>query len=391
MEQVAQETTLNFDKSSWQKVKLGDVVKECRESCKDPAAEGIEHIIGLEHITPEDVHLRHYDTPKSERTFTRKFKKGDVLFGRRRAYLKKAAQAPFNGICSGDIIVMRAKEGLRADLLPFLINNDKFFDFAVKHSAGGLSPRAKFKHLANYEFLLPPKDQQAQIAELLWAMDEVVEGEESLLNKQINLKHSFRKEVFLGFDKNILTQKAFKKVDTEWKVYKISQVCEIHNTLRKPINKATRAKMKGDYPYYGPTSILDHISEYRVEGEYVLIGEDGDHFLKFSDWSMSQYVKGKFNVNNHAHILKGTELCMTKWIYYSLQHRNIVPHIARQGATRYKLNKEGLKEILILLPPVSEQENLIKKLDFIEASLSRTQHKIRASKELLRSLINQIF
>jgi type I restriction enzyme S subunit len=105
-----------------------------------------------------------------------------VLFGRRRAYLKKAAQAKFSGICSGDITVMRAKADLLPELLPFIINNDKFFDYAVKHSAGSLSPRVKFKDLANYEFKLPPKEQQAKLAELLWAMDEVVEKELRLFN-----------------------------------------------------------------------------------------------------------------------------------------------------------------------------------------------------------------
>ena len=129
----------------------------------------------MEHIESENIHLRNSSGIEESTTFTKKFAPGDVLFGRRRAYLKKAAQASFGGICSGDITVLRAKKGLLPELLPFIVNNDKFFDHAIKHSAGGLSPRVKFKDLANYEFLLPPKDQQAQLAELLWAMDEVIE------------------------------------------------------------------------------------------------------------------------------------------------------------------------------------------------------------------------
>ena len=62
--------------------------------------------------------------------------------------------------------------------------------------------------------------------------------------------------------------------------------------------------MQGAYPYYGPTSVLDFISEHRLDGEYVLIGEDGDHFLKYSKWNMTQLVSGKFNVNNHAHVMR---------------------------------------------------------------------------------------
>ena len=141
-----------IDKSDWTPVRFGDIAYEPKESVKDAAAAGIKHVVGLEHIDSEDIHLRRYASTEESTTFTKKFDAGDVLFGRRRAYLKKAAKADFSGICSGDIIVMRAKEKLLPELLPFIVNNDKFFDFAIKHSAGGLSPRVKFKNLAEYEF-----------------------------------------------------------------------------------------------------------------------------------------------------------------------------------------------------------------------------------------------
>ena len=140
-------------------------------------------MVGLEHIESENIHLRKSETLEESTTFTKKFAIGDVLFGRRRAYLRKASLASFRWICSGDITVFRAKENLMPELLPFVVNNEKFFDYAIKHSAGGLSPRVKFKDLANYEFLLPPKDQQAQLAKLLWAMDEVIEKEKEVLEK----------------------------------------------------------------------------------------------------------------------------------------------------------------------------------------------------------------
>lgn len=106
---------------------------------------------------------------------------------------------------------------------------------------------------------------------------------------------------------------------------------------------------------------------------------------------MTLYVNGKFNVNNHAHILRGKESCLTKWIYYSFQHRNILPHITKQGATRYKLNKERLQEILLLVPGIEMQKLLISKFDAIEASISNIQLRINTSKALRSSLINHIF
>lgn len=189
---------LKLDKTSWKLVKFGDVVFEPKEVCKDVIAEEIEHVVGLEHIETDHLHLRNSATIEESTTFSKKFRKGDVLFGRRRAYLKKAALAEFDGICSGDITVFRTKKELSPLLLPFIVNNDKFFDYAVKHSAGGLSPRVKFKDLANYEFLLPPKAEQARLAELLWAMDDVIEKEKILSGKQDNLFLSYSKLIFSG-------------------------------------------------------------------------------------------------------------------------------------------------------------------------------------------------
>lgn len=163
----------SIDKSDWVKVRFGDVVYEPKESVKDPITEGIEHVVGLEHIDSEDIHLRRSASIEESTTFTKRFRKGDVLFGRRRAYLKKAAKADFDGICSGDITVMRANEELLLpELLPFIINNDKFFDYAIKHSAGGLSPRVKFKDLEKYEIKIPPLNKQNSLLELPSSLEE---------------------------------------------------------------------------------------------------------------------------------------------------------------------------------------------------------------------------
>lgn len=166
--------TLSIDKSNWELVRLGDVAHEVRESLTKSDVQ-VDRSVGLEHIEPGDLHIRTWDELDESSSFTKVFREGHVLFGRRRAYLKKAALADFNGVCSGDITVISASEDLLPSLLPFVVSSDRFFAFAVEHSAGGLSPRVKWKDLANYEFLLPPKDQQADIAELLWALDKVRE------------------------------------------------------------------------------------------------------------------------------------------------------------------------------------------------------------------------
>src|SRR6266568_6095985 len=125
-------------------------------------------------------------------------------------------------------------------------------------------------------------------------------------------------------------------IPQQWQVRTIADSFDICNELRLPISQSIRERMTGPYPYYGPTSVQGWINEYRVEGEYALIGEDGDHFLKWRNQSMTLLVRGRFNVNNHAHLVKGTKN-LTEWFYWFFANRDLTPYLTRQGAGRYKL------------------------------------------------------
>ena len=176
------------------KVKLCDVAIEHKETCGG-SKDGYP-IVGLEHLTPEEVTLTAWDED-SDNTFTKVFRKGNVLFGRRRAYLRKAAVAPFDGICSGDITVIEAiPDRILPELLPFIIQNDGLFSFAVGKSAGSLSPRVKWEHLKNYEFELPSMDRQRELAELLWAMDTTKKSYQKLIAATDELVKSQFMELF---------------------------------------------------------------------------------------------------------------------------------------------------------------------------------------------------
>ena len=176
------------------KVTLGQVATEVRESTKDPA--GLP-IVGLEHLIPGEIRLTQW-SETSENTFTKLFHKGQVLFGRRRAYQKKAAVADFDGVCSGDITVIAAKpDRLLPDLLPFIVNDDRFFDFAMEKSAGSLSPRVKWAQLAEYAFDLPDDiEEQRSHAKLLWAIERSRSAYQNLLSQMDELVKSQFVEMF---------------------------------------------------------------------------------------------------------------------------------------------------------------------------------------------------
>ena len=158
--------------------RLGDVAREYRQNWTGDQA-GVP-IVGLEHLVPGEYELKAWDSD-IEHAFSKKFEKGQVLLGRRRVYLRKAVVAPCDGICSGDITVIESTGGILPELLPFIIQNDRFFDYAMQGSAGSLSPRVKWDYLKNYEFSIPTLEEQRELAKKLWAAYHLKESYKKLL------------------------------------------------------------------------------------------------------------------------------------------------------------------------------------------------------------------
>lgn len=164
--------SLNLDKSHWKRVAFGDVVRNVNETVRDLEAAGIDRIIAMEHMDPGELKVSRSGSTEDGTTFTRRVKPGQTLFGKRRAYQRKVAYAEFYAICSGDIYTFEADETqLRGDLLPFLVQSDGFFEHALGTSAGSLSPRTNWRDLKDFEFDLPPFEEQKRIADLLWSIE----------------------------------------------------------------------------------------------------------------------------------------------------------------------------------------------------------------------------
>lgn len=390
--------TLKIDRTNWTRVTFGDVVFEPKENAKDIYNEGIEHVVGLEHIDSENTHLTRSGKLEETTTFSKKFRKGDVLFGRRRAYLKKAALAGFDGICSGDITVFRAKKNLLPELIPFIVNNEKFFDYAIKHSAGGLSPRVKFKDLANYEFLLPPKDQQAQLAELLWALDEVIEREREVLERmkvilELKLKEFFEFPLIIKDEK----KSGYMKTEIGWmpNEYELVQQKDIVEFING------RAYKKEEWENSGtPVIRLQNLTGTGEEFYYSSLELPEKNYCKNGDllfmWSATFGAviwKGERAIF-HYHIWNvkcDNEKIRQQFMFYNLEE--ITRRMMRQvsGSTMPHITKEGMEKLKIGLPPLYVQDEIVSVLDQISETINSIESKIASSQALQKSLINQIF
>ena len=340
-------------------VKLGDIAIEAKSSNKGDKT-GIR-IVGLEHLTPSNVTLSSW-SEDTENTFTKEFSKGDVLFGRRRAYLKKAAVAPFDGICSGDITVIRAIEDkVDPDLLPFIIQNDFLFDFAVGKSVGSLSPRVKWTHLKEFAIELPSMPEQSKLAETLWSINETKNVYEDLINITDELVKSQFIEMFYG------------------KGYPVKTIGDV---IEKKISRVGKVYEKTDSIQYLDISSIDNASKTVTSlTPYILSDAPSraQYVLKQGD---IMYSTVRPNLQNIAinpyfddNVVGSTGFCVlrcsgvtTGYMWGVINSAPFTEAMVNQasGANYPAVNDKVVHAYEIPIPPESEQnayENLIRQSD----------------------------
>ncbi len=171
-------------------------------------------------------------------------------------------------------------------------------------------------------------------------------------------------------------------VPSRWVSLALEEAVDIHDNLREPVNSKERSTRQGEYPYYGATGQVDWIDGYKCDGEYVLLGEDGAPFLDPSR-PTAYLVRGRFWVNNHAHILKGKNgLLENRFLLHLLNSLNYRHYVS--GTTRLKLTQGSMRKLPLVLPSIQEQHRIVAKLDelFSElnagvAALERAQAKLK--------------
>ncbi|MGE5556951.1 MAG: restriction endonuclease subunit S [Caulobacteraceae bacterium] len=156
--------------------------------------------IGLEHISEGALYLIGHGTANDVSSVKSRFNKGDILFGKLRPYFRKVIRAPFNGVCSTDIWVVQAKEGIDQGFLYYLMASDKFVDNATKGSEGTKMPRAKWDYVTMQKWYIPPLSEQRAIAHILGTLDDKIE-----LNRRMNetleaMAQAIFKSWFIDFD-----------------------------------------------------------------------------------------------------------------------------------------------------------------------------------------------
>lgn len=367
--------------SDKQTVKFGDICREVKLTTKDPIADGYKHYIGLEHLDSGSLKIKRWGTIAGDNpSFTRVFKKGHILFGKRRPYLKKAAIAEFDGICSSDIIVMEPINTLtNASLLPHIVQSEVVWNWAIQNSSGSLSPRTKFSVLKKLKLNLP-KNNQDRCLKLINKAQISYDKADSLLAEAYKTKTSLAYNRMLkgNWYQNLFSRSEVT-VPKKWKLKTIGDVLiETQYGLSEPLEKA------GDLPvlrmmnitngYVVPNDMKYLDSSYKEAEKYTL--NKGD--LVFNRTNSMEWVgrTGVFELEEkHLFASYLIKLVVDEEVitpFYLNQYLNLplvqyrLKAYATPGVSQANINPGSLKSLPILLPPIceiKETERLLRNFD----------------------------
>ena len=308
---------------------------------KKPVEEDKFTYIGLEHLDSGTLTVSRWGSdiaPIGEKLV---MKKGDVLFGKRRAYQKKVGIAPFDGIFSAHGMVLRPREEvITKEYFPLFISSDYFLNEAIRISVGSLSPTVNWKDLKDLEFTIPSIEEQKRITPLIWAAIEAKNAYKEQIRCTDDLVKSQFIEMF-GDPNNNANTVPFETAFT------------IRDDLRKPINDSVRSEMHENamYPYYGANGQVDTINQYLMDCTALCLAEDCGAYG--AGEASSYIVSGKCWVNNHAHVIIPKECCDLHYANAFFKILDMTPYVS--GSTRLKLTQGKMKEIPVVLPSIGEQ------------------------------------
>jgi len=341
----------------WRNERFGQMAELVQDTVHPSDVIGIPYI-GLEHIGEGTLQLLGAGLAEDATSIKSQFKAGDILFGKLRPYFRKVIRAPFDGICSTDIWVVRPKAGVDSGFLFYLMASDIFIEPLVRASEGTKMPRAKWDFAISLEFPLPPLPEQQAIARILGTLNDKIELNRSMNETLEAMARSIFKSWFVDFDPvqakaegrepagmdaetaalfpDDFDETEMGMVPKGWKVGKLGEYLLNFDSKRVPVSGAERCKRKGPYPYHGAAGIMDYIDDYLFDGMYVLVGEDGS-VIQEDGFAVIQYVWGRFWVNNHAHVLQGKGAISSEQLYLYFQFETVAPYVT--GAVQPKLSQ----------------------------------------------------
>lgn len=379
------------------RIKFGDFAINLTEKKKPTPDEQLLYI-GLEHLDSNCLHVTRWGSEVPIKGEKLVMHKGDILLGKRNAYLRRAAIAPHDGVFSAHGMVLRPKEGIiDSNFFPIFIGSDYFFDAAIKISVGSLSPTINWKDLKELEFNIPDLPEQKKIATLFWALDRTKEGYKRLLTITDELVKSRFIEMFGNPVQNY----------NHWKQYKLKDVTS------KIGSGATPRGGKESYPDEGISFIrsmnvhdgyfefkdLAHLNDDQAMALNTVTIEKNDVLINITGASVArtcvvpeQVLPAR--VNQHVSIIRCLHdvvnpVFINRQFLDSSFKRHLLNMGESGGATRQAITKQQLEEMLVIVPPIVLQNQFADFVAQVDKSKLALQESLDKLEKLQKALIKK--
>ncbi|MBI4320152.1 MAG: restriction endonuclease subunit S [Chloroflexi bacterium] len=344
-----------------------------------------EIYVGLDDLDSGSLHIRRWGRGSDVIGTKLRFRKGDIVFGRRRAYQRKLAVAEMDGICSAHAMVVRAKPNVvLPEFLPFLMMSDRFMNRAVEISVGSLSPTINWSTLKLEEFDLPALDQQRRMAEILWAVDEVSLYHDSL-------------SAVLEQTRSSVVGEHFKVAASTGRRQNLGSVADVSYGITLGGYRATLLEQR---PYLRVANVLrERLDLSEIKTINCTRGEAARFALRNGDVLV---VEGHANVKeigraavwcgelspmlhqNHLMRVRCSNVLLPDYLNLyinSARGRAYIRSHAKSTSGLNTINSTVLKELLVPISPIENQTKLtttIRQLDSAFASIKSAQVQLRS-------------
>lgn len=332
---------------------------------KKPTEEDKDTYIGLEHLDSDCLYVTRWGADAAPTGEKLLMKKGDVLFGKRRAYQRKVGIAPFDGIFSAHGMVLRPNEEIiDKDFFPFFISSDQFMERAVRISVGGLSPTINWKDLRVQEFILPSIEEQRILADKLWAAYRLKESYKKLLTATQEMVKSQFIEMF---------------GDTHMRSDHSRQWKEVVEIINGKDYKSIQVE-DGGYPVYGTGGEMARASDYLSPANSILLGRKGTIdkplLIREKYWN----VDTAFGAVPDEKVLH--------YVYFYWHCKTIDFNVLNKGTTLPSTTKVDLLNLWIKIPSMEEQTRFGSIVEQADKSEFELRKSIEAIDQVIKSLIN---
>lgn len=292
----------------------------------------------------------------------------------------------YKGICSPAYIILRPFSEIVDEFFKYYFKTERYIKLLNQKIEGIRDGKMiSFKYFSDAKLKFPSLPEQTRIASFLSSVDSKLES----LKKKKTLLEQYKK----GIMQQIFSQQLRFKDENgndfpDWEEKKLCEVSVFLDGRRKPIKESVRSKIKGKYPYYGASGIIDYVNDYIFDEDLILLGEDGENIIS-RNLPLAFRVSGKCWINNHAHVIKPKQNTDINFLTQNLERISFVQY--NTGTAQPKLNQEVCKGIILPFPSLPEQILISSFLSSLDTKISHTQTQIDKTETWKKGLLQQMF